>query len=279
MSSILFNALLHLSNEELANTKIRFNKGDNKSGSPNPLDEYLRDHEIINTDWFLHRTKNRPFRKGQYAICLVRMSWDRWLFTTMKTITEEIDTTDGVAYEAEECEQFAPFFGRVILKFHSSFQQPVPFATTVMDQFEVLEILADSYGGEQFSGYDNVRLSYGQLNRIVDRGLPDWTAALENQKGVYVITDRATGKLYVGSATSENGMLLGRWASYISSGHGGNLELVSLIKDNGLDYARENFQFSLLENYNASVDDHVILQRESWWKETLASRRYGYNAN
>ena len=33
------------------------------------------------------------------------------------------------------------------------------------------------------------------------------------------------------------------------------------------------------ENYNAKMDDSVILERESWWKETLQSRKFGYNAN
>ena len=31
--------------------------------------------------------------------------------------------------------------------------------------------------------------------------------------------------------------------------------------------------------HNARVDDSVILERESWWKETLQSRKFGYNAN
>jgi len=27
------------------------------------------------------------------------------------------------------------------------------------------------------------------------------------------------------------------------------------------------------------VDKHIILERESWWKETLGSRAFGLNAN
>ena len=94
-----------------------------------------------------------------------------------------------------------------------------------------------------------------------------------------LITDRSNGKLYVGSATSDNGMLLQRWANYIDSGHGGNKELIELVNKEGIDYIKRNFQYSILENYNARVDDSVILERESWWKETLQSRKFGYNAN
>ena len=39
------------------------------------------------------------------------------------------------------------------------------------------------------------------------------------------------------------------------------------------------FQYSILENYNAKVDDDIILSRESWWKEIFKSREFGYNKN
>lgn len=42
---------------------------------------------------------------------------------------------------------------------------------------------------------------------------------------------------------------------------------------------RTRTMVSTLVNYNARVDDHVILERESWWKETLQSRAFGYNSN
>jgi len=85
--------------------------------------------------------------------------------------------------------------------------------------------------------------------------------------------------MYVGSATSDYGMLLQRWKSYVANGHGGNKELVELVNKKGYEYIKANFQYSILENYNAKVDDHIILERESWWKETLQTRRYGYNSN
>ncbi|MDO4202947.1 MAG: GIY-YIG nuclease family protein [Selenomonadaceae bacterium] len=102
---------------------------------------------------------------------------------------------------------------------------------------------------------------------------------MNNQKAVYLITDTNTGKLYVGSATAQYGMLLQRWSEYISNGHGGNIELKNLVDAKGFDYVKKHFQYSVLENYNARMDDKYILNRESWWKETLCSRTHGYNAN
>ena len=150
---------------------------------------------------------------------------------------------------------------------------------SVMDDLEVLEILNDQFTGEDFPGYENVRLSYRQLKNVIDRHLPGWIAALQNQKAVYLITDDKTGKLYVGSATSQTGMLLQRWSNYIADGHGGNEALKELVKKQGFDYVKENFQYSILENYNARMDDEYILRRESWWKETLRTREFGYNKN
>ena len=52
----------------------------------------------------------------------------------------------------------------------------------------------------------------------------------------------------------------------------------ALWKDKGIPLTFDELR-SILENYNAKVDDHIILARESWWKETLQSRTWGYNSN
>lgn len=147
------------------------------------------------------------------------------------------------------------------------------------DELIVNQILPATFDGYDFPGYDQVRLSYEQLEIIIRQNKKDWRAALENQKAVYLITDKNNGKLYVGSATSDYGMLLQRWSNYVENGHGGNIELKKLVEEKGFDYVKKYFQYSILENYNAKIDDHIILERESWWKDTLQSRKHGYNAN
>ena len=213
------------------------------------------------------------------AVCLLKLSYDTWLLTTIKRITKDLDVNEGINYEGEELEEYRKYFGRVILKFHKTFQTQCREYGSICDELEVLEVLPSLFDGDEFPGYDRVRLSYAQLYSIISRQKKSWIAALENQKAVYLITDKHTGKLYVGSATSDNGMLLARWSSYAENGHGGNVELKALVSEKGFDYIKENFQYSILENYNARVDDHVILDRESWWKETLQSRVFGYNSN
>ena len=52
---------------------------------------------------------------------------------------------------------------------------------------------------------------------------------MQNQKAVYLITDKLSGKLCVGSATSERGMLLQRWTNYVDNGHGHNKLLREVV--------------------------------------------------
>ena len=124
-----------------------------------------------------------------------------------------------------------------------------------------------------------MKLSYSQLQKIINQRKKDWVSALESQKAVYLITDTNNGKLYVGSATSDNGMLLKRWKEYVETGHGGNKNLIQLVNEKGMDYIQNYFQYSILENYNSTISDELILERESWWKEVLKTRIFGYNAN
>ena len=276
MQGLLLKDLLRFSEEELNRVKIKFNQ---HNGFDNPMDLYKNNPEIVNTQWLFWNTKQRYFDVGQIAICLLKLSHDLWLLTTIKLVTKDLGVSGGISFEGEEIERFQPLFGRVIVQYHKTSQSQGRWFTSLQDELVVNQILPDCFDGDDFPGYDKVRLSFRQLEAIITLGKKDWVAALGNQKAVYLITDKHNGKLYVGSATSNTGMLLQRWSNYVNNGHGGNKELVALVEREGFDYVRENFQYSILENYNAKVDDHIILERESWWKETLQSRVWGYNSN
>lgn len=276
MAKIMLNDLLHFDAAEVPNVRVKFNIS---NGYDDPLDLYKTNPDEVNVTWFLWHDDRRYFNVGQTAICLLKLRGDQWLLTTIKKITRLLDVTDGVGYDADEVKEYEQYFGRLVVEYHNPCRRMSRKYEAVMDELEVVEILSEQYTGDEFPGYENVRLSYPRLKNIVDRQLPGWVDALRNQKAVYLITDTKTGKMYVGSATSQTGMLLQRWSSYAADGHGGNIELRELVKQQGLDYVKENFQYSILENYNARMDDGYILKRESWWKETLCTRTHGYNKN
>lgn len=276
MAKIMINDLLRFDAAEVPNVRVKFNI---YNGYDDPLDLYKTNPDEVNVTWFLWHDDRRYFNVGQTAICLLKLRGDQWLLTTIKKITRLLDVTDGVGYDADEVKEYEQYFGRLVVEYHNPCRTMGRKYENVMDELEVVQILNEQYTGNEFPGYENVRLSYPLLKNIVDRQLPGWVDALRNQKAVYLITDTKTGKMYVGSATSQTGMLLQRWSSYAADGHGGNIELRELVKQQGLDYVKENFQYSILENYNARMDDGYILKRESWWKETLCTRTHGYNKN
>ncbi|MDY2784194.1 MAG: GIY-YIG nuclease family protein [Faecalibacterium sp.] len=276
MAKIMLNDLLRFDTAEVPNVRVKFNI---YNGYDDPLDLYKTNPDEVNVTWFLWHDDRRYFNVGQTAICLLKLRGDQWLLTTIKKITRLLDVTDGVGYDADEVKEYEQYFGRLVVEYHNPCRTMGRKYENVMDELEVVQILNEQYTGNEFPGYENVRLSYPLLKNIVDRQLPGWVDALRNQKAVYLITDTKTGKMYVGSATSQTGMLLQRWSNYIADGHGGNKALKELVKKQGFDYVKENFQYSILENYNARMDDEYILRRESWWKETLRTREFGYNKN
>jgi len=87
---------------------------------------------------------------------------------------------------------------------------------------------------------------------------------------VYLIKYKKDGRLYVGSAYGQGG-ILGRWSAYAKSGHAGN----KLLKD--LD--PYEFEFSVLEISPATMSEDDVILRENRWKECLGTREFGLNEN
>lgn len=273
-ADIKLNDLLHLNN--LENVKINFNMN---NGVEDPLEVYKKDPDIINHHWLLYKGKDgrENFPVGSTMIGLVRLSeaTDLWLLTTVATITESLPVEQDVGYKSEDLPEYAAYYGRVIVRFHNTAQQTRRKSEGIMDDIIVDQILPEILQDDSFPGYDKVRLNYDQLKQVIDHQKKDWVTALKYQKAVYLLTDTHTGKLYVGSATADNGMLLKRWGDYVANGHGGNV----MLKELGFDYIKQNFQYSILETFKSGTDDATIVGRESWWKETLATRTFGYNKN
>ena len=108
---------------------------------------------------------------------------------------------------------------------------------------------------------------------------PDWKAALASVKGIYLISDIKTGKRYIGSAYGDQG-IWSRWCGYVTTGHGGNVELRALVSDPSLEYCRKSFRFALLEYRPTPTSDETILAREGFWKRILLTRgEHGLNRN
>ena len=271
MDPIKLNDILKLDN--LKNVKVRFNVmfADNW----NPI-EIFKNNEMktLLDGQYWNYKKNKSFKEGQITLGFIRIKSNEnlWLLFHVGKVTNDLNILDGVGYEYETLPEFEKYFGRLIIKFKNTAQNMIRNAGSVIDDCEVVQILPDTFDNDLFPGYEKVNISWSEMSRVIEKDT--WKTALQNQKGVYLISDMLNGKNYVGSAYGEN-MILGRWKSYIQTGHGGNIGLRKLP----FDYIKTNFRYSILDIYKSTTDDQIIIDRENWWKEILQSRKFGYNEN
>ncbi len=76
---------------------------------------------------------------------------------------------NDINYDGEELEEYRKYFGRVVLKYHKTTQTQVRMYGSICDDLELLEVLPTVFDGDEFPGYDKVRLSYKQLHSIISR--------------------------------------------------------------------------------------------------------------
>lgn len=68
----------------------------------------------------------------------------------------------------------------------------------------------------QFTDYDSVELTFDELKEVIEGHYPDYYKEISSVKGVYIIIDGNTRKMYVRSA-------------YANRYHGGKCELLKLF--------------------------------------------------
>lgn len=271
MESIKLNDILKL--ENLENVKIRFNLMFEHNW--NPIENFKNgDTTVMLNGHYWNYAKKKSFKNGQITIGLIRIKpkGNTWLLFHIGKITKDLNKLCSVGYEYETLKEYQKFFGRLIVKFDNKAQTMIRNAESVIDYCEVSQILPDTFDNDIFPGYDKVSISWDAMCRVIEKD--SWKTALQNQKGVYLITDISNGKKYVGSAYGEN-MILGRWKSYAKTGHGGNVGLRKLE----FEHMKKHFTFSILDIYKSTTDDQIIIERENWWKEILQCRNFGYNEN
>jgi hypothetical protein len=280
MEKFKLNDLFHLTEDEMRKYKIHLAA---YNGYEQPLDVFARDREEWK-GWNEWRGGKDDFNR-EYIIGLIPdyHKIDKYVFGGVFKVIKRYDDWQEteVGYKVELTNQFKSLIGRLVVGFsrYQGLRGRAFLLENFMDSMSIAEILENPYEGEEFPGYDNVRIDFSSLELLVQNQKTDWRVALENVKGIYLIVDKYNGKKYVGSAYGDSG-IWSRWCTYINTGHGYNDELVMLIEKNGIDYARKYFQFAILELRSMKTDDDTIINRESFWKEVLLTRgNFGYNKN
>lgn len=209
-------------------------------GDWNPIEIFKNKNiqRLLDGHYWNYESK-KSYKDGQITVGLVRIKGGLWLLFHVGRITKDLNVLKGIGYEYETLPKYEKYFGRLIVRYKNQSQTMIRLANSVIDECEVHQILPEVFDNDIFPVYDKVNVSWGELSRVVDKDI--WKTALQNQKGVYLITDISNGKKYIGSAYGED-MILSHWRSYVRYGHGGNVGLKAL----SFDYIKKNFRYSIL---------------------------------
>ena len=249
------------------------------NGKENPLDVYYQgDFQ----EWQRQQLKRNFDRK--YVVSFIAMPTPNlWLFAGVHLSDIPTQREDCIYYPLVEIQETKELDGRLIISFDKKnvdnkfVRQSYLLTENWVEKLNVAEVLAQALDFAKFPSFKSVHISFSQLKTIVKKSLSDWQSALSSVAGVYLIADKSSGKLYVGSATGEGGIWQ-RWAEYATNLHGNNRQLIELKRQFG-DVPFENFYFSILEIADTHSSENEILVRESHWKNVLLTRQFGYNDN
>lgn len=213
------------------------------------------------------------FKNVEYIVSFVGEESDLSRFIGVyKIIGSEKISENRFEYEMVEINDYEDLKERVIIKWTN----PISWHQYIQNLMEVIEIKPGLHY-KQFIDYFDFILNFDELKEIVNNQYSDWKKTLSITKGIYLISDINTGKLYVGSAYGENG-IWGRWTDYVkSNGHGNNKTLKELIETEN-DYAK-NFTFSILMLLPKTITPNEAIKKETLYKNKLGTNSFGLNNN
>ncbi len=276
MNEIMLNDILKIPHNEVQDYKIRFMVS---NGIDEPLVTMSRNFNWL-LNWISWKSDKDDLSRPR-VISLVRyytVSYEQWVFAGIYEVSKKpnfYEIKNNVGYDLTPVSEYQSLIGRLIVEYKNTTQQLKRNAESILDDIKVVEILKKPYKGVEFNGYNNINVTFQELEVIIKNNVDEWKRKLENITGIYMLSDRNTGKRYIGSAYGQEGIWQ-RWSNYIYTQNGGNKELLKLKND----YIRENFNFTLLEWFAIGTDTDYIISRESYWKNVMMSNgKYGYNDN
>lgn len=180
-------------------------------------------------------------------------------------------------YDLQRVEAFAFLEERIVIDWGKS---TVGWHQYYYNEKNVVRIdsgIGDVDGVPLFRSYNEVILSYDELNKIIKSDNEEWKSKLEAVNCIYLIQDKSNGKQYVGSTYGTKG-IWGRWSVYSDTGHGNNKELMYLLEENE-NYHKQNFQWSILETLPINITQKEAISRECVWKRKMLTNIFGYTLN
>lgn len=246
------------------------------AGGIRPLDVLARcDEEWKSWNNCRNGEKQKNRFPAKFIVTFAQISGDNFLFGGIYKILERYEDT----YKIELLDKHTDLIGRLVIESTAPNKRGTAFTPHyILKNTKIVELYKTRYRGEIFTSINNINHKYQQIETIIKNELSDWKSALSKVKGVYLLTDKKMGRHYVGSAYGEGG-IWSRWNDYVYSQDGGNKKLKELKKNFTEEYFKENFKFTVLETVGSTATEEDIINLESFWKEKLLTRQFGYNAN
>lgn len=259
-----------LNNDE----KYRFHLAKTEPEGTRPLDVLAKSDEDW-LGWQIYSGNKRERFVKEFIVSFAQISGSKFLFGGIF----HIKSRSKEGYNVEPVENYRELIGRLVLNYTGENVRSTVFKpSNIFSNSMIIAIYETRYRGEPFRSFDEINHDFNALEVIVKNNLPDWKAALSSVSGIYLISDKATGKHYIGSAYGSDG-IWGRWNSYIYSYHGNNADLIELFKEKSPEYFKQNFKFAILEVIPGTKPQEYVQVRENLWKEKLFTRKFGYNRN
>ena len=268
-------------------TKVKFNMnaGDANLRAWDYLINGEEDPGWIEMNSWKTKQSNNNLNRAEYLLAFAQYypyGPDYYIFGGMYGVEKIMpEVFDQPGYKLTLLTEFQDYRKRLIIKLSRPVGRDIynkPFENVQRDfEPEVYELAPSTKLGA-FPGYNNVLLSHKDLQTIVRMEAPEWKTALSSVKGVYCITDKATGRLYIGSASGNASGIWQRWSAYgdIDNLTGGNKNFEE-IKDFDADYIIENFTYFILEIFDVKTKREDIIHREEFWKKVFQSVKHGMN--
>ena len=263
--------------------KVKFNMNAGDKNLP-ALDFLLSDSDRwMEMNCWKSKQANNNYSDAEYVLSFAQYypyGSNYYMFGGLYKIEKIIpEVYDQIGYKLTLQNEFKEYIKRLIIKLDRPVGRDIynkPFESVQRDfNPEVYEITPSARLSD-FNGFNNVLLLHKDLQIIAKYEAPEWKNALENVKGIYAITDISNGKIYIGSATGENGIWQ-RWCSYAKGLTGDNKDFKNIVKEKGEDYIKNNFTYAILEIFDMKTKDDYIIRREHHWMKVFQTKKFGMN--
>lgn len=268
-------------------TKVKFNMnaGDANLRAWDYLVNGEEDPDWVGMNSWKARQANNNLNRADYLLAFAQYypyGPQYYIFGGMYRVEKILpEVFDARGYRLTLMPDYADYRKRLIVRLARPIGRDVynkPYANVQRDFNPEVYELAPATKLGAFPGYNHVLLTHKELQTIIKMEAPEWRNALSSVKGIYCITDKSTGHLYIGSASGDGGGIWQRWSAYadVSNLTGGNKTFEEL-KKSGADYIIDNFTYSILEIFDMRTKREDILHREEYWKRVFQTVKYGMN--